>query len=54
MVRNSLKFVSYKDRKRVASGLKRIYTGATEEAALEELKQFCTTWDARYSMIGKS
>lgn len=32
-IRNSLKYVSYKDRKKVASDLKPIYTAATEEEA---------------------
>lgn len=54
VVRTSLRFVSYKDRKTVAAGLKRIYTAATEEAALLELEEFCKTWDGQYPMIGKS
>ena len=33
MVRNSMKFVPYKDYKAVATGLKRIYQSATEEEA---------------------
>lgn len=37
MVRNSLTFVPYKDRKAVAADLKKVYTAASEEAALEEL-----------------
>ena len=36
-VRNSLKFVSYNDRKTVAADLRRIYTAANAEHALEEL-----------------
>jgi putative transposase len=46
--------VSYKDRKTATAGLKRIYTAATEEAALLELDEFCKTWDGQYPMIGKS
>ena len=34
MVRNSTKYVSYKDLKQVTTDLKRIYTAATEELAL--------------------
>lgn len=54
VVRTSMKFVPYKDRKTVAAGLKRIYTAPTEEAALLELAEFCETWDEKYPMIGKS
>jgi putative transposase len=54
VVRSSLKFVSYKDRKTVAAGLKRIYTAVGEEAALGALEEFCSTWDEKYPMIGKS
>lgn len=54
VVRSSLRFVPYKDRKPVAADLKRIYTAATEEAALAALEQFCGTWDQKYPMIGKS
>ncbi len=54
VVRSSLKFVSYKDRKAVAGELKRIYTAATEETALVALEEFCSVWDEKYPMIGKS
>ena len=54
MVRNSLKFVSYKDRKKIASDLKNVYRAATVEQAEEALKYFEETWDSRYPMISKS
>jgi putative transposase len=54
MVRNSLKFVSYKDRKKIASDLKNVYRAATVEQAEEALKHFEETWDSRYPMISKS
>ena len=54
MVRNSLKFVSYKDRKKIAADLKNVYRAATVEQAEEALKDFEKTWDSRYPMIGKS
>ncbi len=53
-VRNSLKFVSYKDRKPLAADLRRIYTAANAEHALEELGAFADKWDARYPMISQS
>jgi len=54
VVRGSLKFVPYKDRRLVAADLKTIYGAPTEEAALGALQEFRTTWDAQYPMIGKS
>ena len=39
MVRNSVKYVSYKDLKEVTKDLKKIYTAAIEEMAHFELKQ---------------
>lgn len=54
MVRNSLKFVSYKDRKKIAADLKHIYRAATVEQAEEALRDFEKQWDGRYPMISKS
>lgn len=51
MVRNSLRFVSWKDRKAVAASLKRIYTSSTEESARQELASFRTEWDEKYPTI---
>lgn len=54
MVRNSLKFVGYKQRKEVAQDLKRIYTSATETEAEQRLEEFAAKWDAKFGMISKS
>jgi putative transposase len=54
MVRNSLRFVSWKDRKKVAADLKAVYHAATEEEARMQLDEFADTWDARYPTISKS
>ena len=54
MVRNSLKFVSYKDRKKIATDLKTIYRAATVEQAETALTEFSETWDNKYPMISKS
>jgi len=51
MVRNSVKYVSYKDLKEVTADLKKIYTSATEEIAHFELKQFASKWDNKYPVI---
>jgi Transposase and inactivated derivatives len=54
MVRNSLKFVPYKDRKAVAADLKAIYASPSEEAALAALDIFAAKWDSRFPMISRS
>lgn len=54
MVRNSLKFVPYKDRKTVAADLKKIYLSASEDAARAALSAFGETWDKKYPMISRS
>jgi putative transposase len=54
MVRNSLKYVSYKDRRAVAADLKTIYTADTESAAEQALMAFAQTWDKQYPTISKS
>jgi transposase-like protein len=53
-IRNSLKYVSYKDRKAVAADLKKIYRSITEEEARMELDRFAEKWDSRYSSISRS
>jgi putative transposase len=54
MVRNSLKYVSWKDYKAVTADLKQIYQSPTEEAAALELERFAEKWDAMYPQISKS
>ena len=51
MVRNSLKFVPWKDKKAVAADLKKIYSAPSEEAALLELEAFRERWDDTYPTI---
>ena len=51
MVRNSVKYVSYKDLKQVTADLKKIYTAGNEEMALFELRQFAVKWDGKYPVI---
>jgi len=53
MMRNSLKYVSYKDRKEIAGDLKRIYSSISLDEAERELKDFSQKWDARYASISK-
>ena len=54
MVRNSLKFVPYKDRKTVAADLKAIYLSPDEESAALALDAFSQKWDGKYPMIARS
>jgi len=53
-IRNSLTYISYKDRKAVVSDLKPIYTAITEEEALFALELFGEKWNAKYPLIAKS
>jgi transposase-like protein len=54
MVRNSIKFVPWKDYKAVTKDLKQIYQSATEEEALLALDIFAERWDDKYPQISKS
>lgn len=54
MVRNSLKFVPWKDYKKITADLKRIYQSATEQEACSELDNFAEKWDEKYPSISKS
>ena len=54
MVRNSLKYVSWKQRKEVATDLKTIYQAATAEQAEMELMAFEEKWDESHRSISQS
>lgn len=51
MVRASLNYVNWKERKQVASDLKSIYRSATAEEAERQLEAFAAKWDSKYSTI---
>jgi putative transposase len=53
-LRNSLKFVVWKDKKAVAADLKKIYDASDEATALHYLENFETTWNKKYPYIAKS
>jgi len=53
-VRNSLRYVSWKDYKAVTADLKSIYRSATEDEALLELEKFGEKWDEKYPKITNS
>ncbi len=54
MVRNSLKYVSWKQRKEMANDLKTIYRADTVEIARENLDLFAKKWDPTYPTVSKS
>ena len=54
MIRNSLRFVSWKDYKAVTKGLKEIYQASTEENALMALELFEKEWLNQYPKIAES
>jgi putative transposase len=54
MVRNSLKYVSWKQRKEVAADLKTIYQAATAEQAEIHLAEFEAKWDKTHLAISQS
>ena len=53
-LRNSSKYVSYKDIKALMADLKKVYTAVDEAAALDSLDAFAATWDSKYPKISKS
>jgi putative transposase len=53
MVRASLNYVSWKERRQVAADLKGIYRAATERQAEQELTDFIAKWGHRYQAIGR-
>src|SRR3982751_3633230 len=54
MVRNSLSYVNWKERKRVAHDLRQIYQAVTVEEAEGRLAEFEERWDDKYAVIGKT
>lgn len=53
-IRNSIRYVSYKDVKKVLADLKPVYTAASEPLALESLENFETIWGNKYPLIVNS
>jgi len=53
-LRNSLKFVVWKDKKAVAAALKKIYGASDEVTALYYLENFESEWNKKYPYIAKS
>jgi putative transposase len=53
-IRSSMRYVTYKDRKRVAADLKPVYRAPNAEAAAQALEAFDQSWGERYPMIADS
>jgi putative transposase len=53
LVRASLHYVTWKERKRVAADLRNVYRAATAESAEFELQTFAAQWNAKYPAIAK-
>lgn len=53
-LRNSSKYVSYKDLKPLMADLKAVYAAVDEDAALEALDIFSQHWDKKYPKISQS
>ena len=53
-IRKSIRYVSYKDTKKLLANLKPVYTAPTEDAALSALDDFEKIWGARYPLVVQS
>lgn len=53
-LRNSSKYVSYKDLKALMADLKAVYAAVDESAALDALEVFSERWDKKYPKISQS
>lgn len=53
-IRNTTKFVSYKDIKALMADLKRVYAAVDEQTALSELDSFDEKWSSKYPKIAIS
>ena len=53
MIRNSTKFVNWKDRKELCADLKHVYQAPTSDDAETALLEFAEKWDTKYPNISK-
>ena len=53
-IRNSTRFVNYKDRRAFCDDMKAIYTAPTEQAGLDALERFSEAWNSKYAYAVKS
>ena len=50
-IRNTTKYVSYKDIKALMADLKRVYAAVDEDTALQELDRFDEIWGGKYPKL---
>lgn len=53
-IRNSLRYVSYKDRKAIIKDIKGIYQANNEEMAIQGFEKFKQNWASKYPITVKS
>lgn len=53
-IRNSVRYVNYKDLRKVTADLKPIYQAPSEEGGLEALSEFEAVWGSKYPLIVSS
>jgi transposase-like protein len=53
-VRNTMRFVPYKDSKAVIQDMKQIYKAPNREASKQALDEFCAKWESKYPYSTKS
>ena len=53
-IRNTTKFVSYKDIKALMADLKKVYSAVDEQTALAELYSFDDKWGSKYPKMADS
>jgi len=54
MIRSSMRYVSYADRKRLAADLRRVYSAPNAEEAARQLELFDEQWGDRYPMVAQA
>jgi len=53
-IRNSIRYVSYKDTKKLLANLKPVYSSPTEDAAIAALDEFERIWGSKYPLVVQS
>jgi putative transposase len=53
-VRNTMRFVPYKESRAVVSDMKKIYKAPSKEASQQALEEFCARWENKYPYSTKS
>ncbi len=53
-IRNSIRYVSYKDTKKLLAELKPVYTAVSEQAGIDALDEFERIWGTRYPLVVQS